>query len=120
MPSRHMTLAKLCIGHNPGHLIIVGLNASKVARAHYPFPRAPDRAKASEVTMEAREASGPLEVANSRRHPSRRLVLGFAGALGAAMPLATIGAARAFTVLRTDWFSDSLDGLPLCRAVMAE
>jgi len=47
-------------------------------------------------------------------------VLGFAGALGAATSLATIGAARAFTAFRPASFSDSLDALPLCRTAMAE
>ncbi|HEY1361193.1 MAG TPA: ABC transporter substrate-binding protein [Xanthobacteraceae bacterium] len=70
--------------------------------------------------METGETSRRPEVAESSQpRPCRRTVLAFAGAFGAAMPLATIGAARALTALRGDSFPGPPGGLPLCRAAMA-
>jgi NitT/TauT family transport system substrate-binding protein len=70
--------------------------------------------------METGQISRAPELAESPRgHPSRRTVLAFAGAFGAAAPLATIGAARALTALRDSSFLNPLGEFPLCHAAMA-
>jgi sulfonate transport system substrate-binding protein len=51
---------------------------------------------------------------------SRRTVLAFAGAFGAATPLAMIGAARALTAWKGRSLLDPLREFPLCRAALTE